>query len=99
MSNNTKQRTQELATVARYIIERDEPQQVMEGGRLLPMAKTMIAATGCNVDTAKRHLARQLRIMRGELVKAHGGKREGAGYPAGVKRDGRRGKAQKSSPH
>ena len=81
ITNNTKQRTQELAAIARSIIERDEPQQVMAGGRLLSMAKTMMTATGCNIDTAKRHLAKQLRPMRGELVKAHGGKREGAGRP------------------
>ena len=83
MSGKSKEFTKHLATVARTIIERDAPEQVLQGGKLLPMAKTMMEQTGCNVDTAKSHLARQLRLMRGELVEAqkHGGAREGAGRP------------------
>lgn len=92
--NNTKARNAELAAVARAIAER-HPEHVTSGGKLLPLAKEMMAATGCSVDTAKRHIAKQLRLMRGELMKAdnRGGKRDGAGYPAGLKREGRRGKA------
>lgn len=93
--NNTKARSTELAAAARTIAER-HPEHITQGGKLLPLAKEMMDATGCSVDTAKRHIAKQLRLMRGELMKAdnRGGKRDGAGYPAGMKRDGRRGKAK-----
>lgn len=93
--NNTKERNQQLATVARAVADR-HPEHVTQGGKLLPLAKEMMTATGCSVDTAKRHIAKQLRLMRGELLKtdARGGAREGAGFPEGVKRDGRRGKAK-----
>lgn len=93
--NNTKARSTQLAAAARTIAAR-HPEQILSGGKLLPLAKEMMAATGCSVDTAKRHIAKQLRLMRGELMKAdnRGGKRDGAGYPAGMKRDGRRGKAK-----
>ena len=93
--NNTKARSTELAAAARTIAAR-HPEQILAGGKLLPLAKEMMDATGCSVDTAKRHIAKQLRLLRGELMKAdnRGGKRDGAGYPAGVKREGRRGKAK-----
>lgn len=93
--NNTKARSLELAAVARTVAAR-HPEQILSGGKLLPLAKEMMDATGCSVDTAKRHIAKQLRLIRGEMVKAdnRGGKRDGAGYPAGLKREGRRGKAK-----
>ncbi len=93
--NNTKARAIELAAVARTVAAR-HPEQILAGGKLLPLAKEMMAATGCSVDTAKRHIAKQLRLIRGEMVKAdnRGGKREGAGFPVGMKREGRRGKAK-----
>lgn len=92
---NTKKRNQQLAVAARAIAER-HPEHIYQGGRLLPLAKQMMAETGCSVDTAKRHIAKQLRLMRGELIKtdSRGGAREGAGFPEGVKREGRRGKAK-----
>lgn len=93
MTSNTKERSLELAGVARTIAEQ-HPEHVTQGGKLLPLAKEMMDATDCSVDTAKRHIARALRLMRGELVRSEwGGKRDGAGFPAGVKRSGRRGKA------
>lgn len=93
--NNTKARNAELAAAARAVAER-HPDHVTRGGKLLPLAKEMMAATGCSVDTAKRHIAKQLRLIRGEMIKAdnRGGAREGAGYPEGTKREGRRGKAK-----
>ena len=93
--NNTKARNAELAAVARAVAER-HPEHIYQGGKLLPLAKQMMAETGCSVDTAKRHIAKQLRLMRGELIKTdgRGGAREGAGFPEGVKREGRRGKAK-----
>lgn len=91
--NNTKDRNQQLATVARAIAER-HPEHVTEGGKLLPLAKEMMIETGCHVDTAKRHIAKQLRLMRGELIRQWGGAREGAGFPKNTKREGRRGKAK-----
>ena len=56
--NNTKARSMELAAVARTIAAR-HPEQILAGGRLLPLAKEMMDATGCSVDTAKRHIAKQ----------------------------------------
>lgn len=91
--NNTKERSSQLASIARSIAEQ-HPEHVMQGGKLLPLAKEMMALAGCDVSTAKRHIAKQLRLMRGELMTQWGGKRDGAGFPEGVKRDGRRGKAK-----
>jgi hypothetical protein len=93
--NNTKKRSSQLAAVAR-VIAMAHPDHIMRGGKLLPLAKEMMFVMPCDVSTAKRHIAKQLRLIRGELVAAsqHGGKREGAGYPAGFKRNGRRGKAK-----
>ncbi len=96
--DSTKKRSAELAIVARRIAEA-HPEHVAAGGRLLPLAKEMMAEARCSVDTAKRHLAKQMRLIRGEIVAidGRGGKREGSGFPAGVKRNGRRGKAKTES--
>lgn len=74
-------RQQQLAIVARTIVEREGQDHIYNGGKLLPMARTMMTETGCSVDTAKRHLAKQLRLIRGEIVTSRGGAREGAGRP------------------
>ena len=81
--NSTKHRSEQLAVVARSIIEISGQDHILNGGKLLPLARLMMDATGCSVDTAKRHLAKQLRLMRGELVAidARGGARLGAGRP------------------
>ena len=96
MSTNTKERILKLAAAARSIAER-HPEHITQGGKLLPLAKEMMALTGCNVITAKRHLAKQLRIIRGQIVAItqHGGARPGSGYPTGVRRNGRRGPARR----
>lgn len=94
--NNTKERNIQLATVARRIAEQ-HPEHVTEGGKLLPLAKEMMNETGCAVDTAKRHIVKQLRLMRGELMKQWGGARDGSGFPNETKRDGRRGKAKSNT--
>lgn len=95
MSNNTKTRNLELATIARQVAMA-HPEHITQGGKLLPLAKEMMALTDCGVDAAKRHIAKQLRLIRGEIVSGEwGGKREGAnGFPNGTKREGRRGKAK-----
>lgn len=92
---NTKERSIELATVARRIAKA-HPEYITQGGRLLPLAKEMMAETGCGVDAAKRHVAKQLRLIRGKIItQTWGGRREGDnGFPAGTKRNGRRGKAK-----
>lgn len=74
-------RSAQLATTARAIIEKDGVDHIRHGGKLLPMARSMMTQTGCSVDTAKRHLAKQLRLIRGEIVAGRGGVREGAGRP------------------
>lgn len=78
-------RKQQLAIAARSIVERVGMNHIYEGGKLLPMAKIMMGETGCSVDTAKRHLAKQLRLMRGEIVAERGGARDGAGRPVNEK--------------
>lgn len=95
--NNTKQRSAELATVARRIAN-EHPEHITNGGRLLPLAKEMMVETGCDVSTAKRHIAKQLRLIRGEIIaianNGWGGARDGSGFPVGLKREGRRGKVK-----
>ena len=82
--DSTKKRSEQLAIAARATIEQHGMSHVTEGGKLLPLAKMMMDATGCSVDTAKRHLAKQFRLMSGELltIDGRGGKREGAGRPS-----------------
>lgn len=87
MKPTGKERSNQLATEARSIIKVYGMSHVTEGGKLLSLAKLMMDATGCSVDTAKRHLVKQLRLMRGELlaIDGRGGKREGAGRPPNEK--------------
>lgn len=56
----------------------------MQQVKLLPLAKLLVAATGCSIDKAKQHVAKSVRRLRGEYVSIaqRGGKREGAGRPA-----------------
>lgn len=70
---------------------------------VLPLAKQLMERTGCGVDTAKVKIAwaaRRLRCMAihgeapAEAPPKQGGARPGSGFPTGVKRNGRRGKAK-----
>jgi hypothetical protein len=92
---NTKERSSQLALAARRVAIA-HPEHITQGGRLLPLAKEMMTETGCGVDAAKRHIAKQLRLLRGEIIaNKWGGRREGdTGFPPGTKRQGRRGKAK-----
>ena len=90
MSKNTKQHSSELAVVARTIALA-HPEQIENGGKLLPLAKEMQELLPCDISTAKRHIAKQLRLIRGEIMAGTwGGKREGAGPPEGNKNQSKR---------
>jgi hypothetical protein len=45
------------------------------------LAPVMAEQAQCHSETAKRHLAKAARRLRGEYVAQRGGKREGAGRP------------------
>lgn len=48
---------------------------------ILPLAKLLQEQTGCSRDTAKRHVAKAIRLARGELINSStwGGKRTPSG--------------------
>lgn len=82
MSGKSKQFTAELQVKARQLLDAsgaDITGQVM----IRPLAKQLVADTGCNIDTAKQHVARAIRRARGDWVgeREQGGRREGAGRP------------------
>jgi hypothetical protein len=77
---NSKERSGELAAFAKKTIK-----NVDVGGwvDINHYARQMADATGCGIDAAKRHVAKAVRLKRGEIVAAGwGGSREGAGRPA-----------------
>lgn len=49
------------------------------------LADTLVGLTGCSLATARQHVAKVIRLRRGEAVKAdrRGGYRPGAGAPTG----------------
>ena len=76
----TRQYSDSIALAAREIVAAsavDTTQPVP----ILPLAKRLMAETGCGIDAAKRHIARQIRLARGETTNAPtwGGKRTPAG--------------------
>lgn len=74
---NTKERNAQLAKTARSIIN----QFANNGDNLRPLLKEMMRQTGCNIDTAKRHIKRQLSGMSETEPVTRGGAREGGGRP------------------
>lgn len=86
MSGRNKQFTLATQEAARRIVI-DQGVDITQQIAILPLAKLLIAETGCSIDTAKQHIARAVRRLRGEWVEArHGGLRPGGGSPKGVKR-------------
>lgn len=80
MNANKRERVAALAAAARaFLVERghnlDTPVPLRQ------WAPEFAAAQQCHQDTAKRHLARAVRLLRGEAAVQWGGRRQGAGRP------------------
>jgi len=75
-----KARTERLQAAALNLLRYSDwtPEQAVD---LRTLAPAMAEASGCHIETARRHLAKAERIMRGQHVAKRGGKREGAGRP------------------
>lgn len=81
MPANTRARSDALQVAARAFIDAIGL-DVRESNTTRTMALSFATAEGCTVETARRHLARAARRMRGELsAETWGGKRDGAGRP------------------
>ena len=80
-SHNTRARSEEIQNAARTLLAAhniDVREQVV----LLPLAKELTKLTGCEISTAKRHIAKAIRRERGVRAEARwGGSRPGAGRP------------------
>lgn len=94
----SKARSEELHAAAMRLVTPDVVQELdalLESGgeenqeerrvRLRALADTLAHQTGCALATARQHVAKAIRLRRGEAVKAdgRGGYRPGAGAPAG----------------
>jgi hypothetical protein len=80
--NNTKTRHLEILTACKEILTEvggvmlvDSLQQDERVPLLRGMAKQVAEDTNCHIDTAKRNVAKALRLARGEIVGQWGGKR------------------------
>lgn len=88
-----KERTTYLQTFAKQMLI-DTNFDVWQPVDWRKLAPIMAEQAQCHPETARRHLAKAARRLRGEYVAQRGGQRDGAGFPAGLKRQGRRGKAK-----
>lgn len=77
-----KDRTDTLQAHARQMLI-DSSFDVNQPADLRTLAPIMAEQTGCHMETARRHLAKAARLLRGEHVATRGGKRDGAGRPKG----------------
>lgn len=94
MSQNTKQRSQEIYAVAAAAVQAAGGPAKID--RMLPddriatlhrLYDDVALAASCHRDTAKRNIAKALRKGRyAEMVANWGGPREGSGYPKGKPR-------------
>lgn len=86
MGTNTRARSNEIAAVARALLDAANPplNQREPFEALMPL---LIEQTGCHPNTARRHIARAMRLKRGEASAAWGGARAGAGNPALKKKE------------
>ena len=81
MPANTRERSDALHTAARALITA-RGLDVTADSVPRALAVDFAAAEGCTLETARRHLARAARLMRGEASAAQwGGTRPGAGRP------------------
>lgn len=81
MSGATRARHNEIAAAARALLDAANPalDERVPFETLVPL---LIEQTGCHKNTARRALARAMRLARGEASAAWGGARPGAGNPA-----------------
>lgn len=77
---NTKARHAELMAAAAAILT-EQSVDVTRQVAIRPLAHLLADRDGCHYETAKRVIARAIRLRRGELPGEWGGKREGAGRP------------------
>lgn len=80
MSGLSKDRVNALQQAARSLLE-ERQIDVWQPYDFRRLAYDLSVANECHIETAKRHLARAARRMRGEQVPARGGPRPGAGRP------------------
>ncbi len=78
--NNTRARSDEIQAAARALLLADA-WQLDEQAITPDRVARLIEQTQCHADTAKRHIAKAARLMRGEAAAAWGGARPGAGRP------------------
>ncbi len=90
MANNTNERTQAIHAIALRLLT-----EAGESADLRTLAHKLADEAGCVYETAKRHMRKAQKIAIGEPVATRGGSR-GGGFPAGLKREGRRGKVKES---
>lgn len=73
--SNTKKRHMEILRISRDVLIRNAIDISEPVGPLLPLAKEVSILADCHITTAKRNLAKAIRLMRGEIVREWGGKR------------------------
>lgn len=81
MAHNTRARSNEIAAAAHAILDAANP-PLNERTPFEELIPLLIEQTKCHPRTALRHLARAMRLKRGEASAAWGGARPGAGNPA-----------------
>ena len=81
---NTKQYVLHLAAIARQVVAESgiDIRQPVSLPALRRLAQAMHERTGAHPTTCKRHIARAIRVARGEMVERRwGGPRPGSGRP------------------
>lgn len=86
MSTNTKARRDAILAAAQALLEKRGP-DVLERVSTRELAPELVALTGCHPDTARRHLVKAARLIRGgENKDTWGGEREDSGWVVGAPR-------------
>jgi len=80
MTDNTKQRSEQLQALAAEILAASGA-DVTQAVAIRPLAKLMETKCDAVYETCKRHIAKAVRRARGQVVDSRGGPREGAGRP------------------
>jgi hypothetical protein len=82
MALNNRERSDAIQAAARALLE-ERQVDIEQPVPYRELAPILVVRIKCDISTAKRHIVKAARIMRGELVASWGGKREGAGRPKG----------------
>lgn len=72
MTPATRTRYNELTFAAREVVAASGV-DISQPVNVLPLAKQVVERTGCGIDAAKRHVARAIRLARGEAVASRWG--------------------------